>query len=269
MIKLVENLSKDTASRLLPFFSEKLSDLFTLFSILDWTEVDGVWVQTTDGELSALIAQKAKSKVYVCAKDFADFYELADFISRLGAMVVNCSSEITERLGVTAYSKVSLMELEGEPPEGRASVVLNDNLKPVFELITRSAKKQLFDSKTLDSAQLKKLSERAYKQWLSAASRGIFNGYTQVRAVKAGERSVLSVAIADILGDNVYIRDVATDEEFRKMGYATDCISGICSDLKKQSDRIFLACADVQTESFYKKSGFCRKEYLDVGIIEI
>ena len=269
MIKLVENLSDKTALQLQPFFNSSLVDAFVLFSILDWTGVDGVWVQTEGEDVTAVIVQREMSKVYVSANGGADFYEISDFITHLGAMVVYCSSENTERLGVTAYSKVSLMELVSEPPEGRPTVELNDNLRPAFDLLVRSKKDAISKTDTVARSQLKKFTDRAYKEWLSRTSRGIFNGYTQIKAVKAGENSILSVAVADRLGDFVYIRDVATDEEFRKMGYATDCISGICRGFYKQSDRVMLACNDVKTENFYKKSGFERKEYLDIGIIEI
>lgn len=269
MIKLVENLSQDTALQLSEFFRDSLCSMFVLFSILDWTNVDGVWVQTEQDDVTALVVQREMSKVYVCANDRSDFYELADFISRLGGMVVHCSSEITERLGVTAYSKISLMLLEGEIPEGRETAELNDGLRKAFDLLVQSKKKTLCANNTLAAGQLKKVTDKAYKEWLSKTSRGIFNGFTQVRAVKAGENALLSVAIADRLGSDVYIRDVATDSDFRKMGYATDCISGICRDFSKDADRVFLACNDVKTENFYKKLGFVRKEYLDIGIIEI
>ena len=121
----------------------------------------------------------------------------------------------------------------------------------------------------LKEKDFKKLSERAYKEWLSRTTRGIFNGFTTVRAVKSGENSILSVAVADKLGNNIYIRDVATDSDFRKMGYASDCISGICRDFMCEGDTVFLACNDLATEKFYKKIGFERKAYLDLGIIEL
>ena len=62
---------------------------------------------------------------------------------------------------------------------------------------------------------------------------------------------------------------VATDADFRRMGYASDCISGICKDFRKNGEEIFLACNDLQSENFYRKIGFIRKEYMDVGIFEI
>ncbi len=116
---------------------------------------------------------------------------------------------------------------------------------------------------------MKKFTDRAYKEWLSRTTRGIFSGYTSVRAIKVGDNSVLSVAIADRLGKNIFIRDVATDAEFRKMGYASDCISGLCRGFKKDGERVLLACNDLKTEKFYNKIGFEREAYIDLGIIEL
>lgn len=269
MIKLVENLSDKTALQLVEFFGSSVEGLYVLISLLDYTSVDGAWVQTQGEEVTALIVQKEMSKVYLTANDMADFYELSDFISRLGGMVIHCESKTTAKIGMTAFSKISLMVLNENIEAGRASIELNDNLRPVFDLLTRSRQDIIKDSTMLNGKDLKKLSDRAYKEWLSRTTRGIFNGFTMVRAVKSGENSILSVAVADRLEKNIYIRDVATDNDFRKMGYASDCICGICRDFKRDGDTVFLACNDSVSENFYKKIGFERKAYLDLGIIEL
>ncbi len=269
MLKLIENLSDKTASQLTAFFADSLSGLYVLFSLLDYTGVDGAWVQTVEGEVTALVVQKEMSKVYVTASGEADYYELGAFITGLGGMVVYCSDGITQKMGVTPYSKITLMSLEGETPQGRASVELNDNLRPVFELLIQSKKKSIVTEDKKAYKEIQKYADRAYKEWLSKTSRGIFNGFTCVRAVKVGENSILSVAVADRLGGDIYLRDVATDHDFRRMGYASDCIGGICRDFRKDGERLFLACNDLQSENFYKKIGFVRKEHMDLGIIEI
>lgn len=269
MLKLIENLSAKTASALSEFFSDRLSGCYVLFSLLDYTGVDGAWVQTVDDEVTALVVQKEMSKVFVAARDEADFYELGDFISRLGGMVVHCPDEYTRRIGVTAFSKLTLMKLEGEIPGGRKSVELNDNLRPVFDLLIQSKAKALETGNRKANKEIGKYTDRAYNEWLSKTSRGIFNGYTSVRAVKAAENCILSVAVADRLGNTVYLRDVATDGDFRRMGFATDCISGICRDFCVGGEDVFLACNDLQSENFYRKIGFVRKEYMDLGIIEL
>ena len=135
MIKLIENLSKNTAEDLTAFFPDDTAAAFTLFSLLDFTSVDGAWLQTRGEDITALVVEKESSKVYVCACDTADFYELADFITRLGGVVVHCCSDITERLGVTAFSKISVMALKKELTRGRESVEINDGLRPFFDCL--------------------------------------------------------------------------------------------------------------------------------------
>ncbi len=267
MIKLIENLSKSTAEDLTKFFPDDTAAAFTLFSLLDFTSVDGAWLQTQGEDITALVVEKESSKVYVCASDTADFYELSDFITRLGGVVVHCCSDITERLGVTAFSKISIMALKDELVQGRESVEINDGLRPVFDLLMQSKTEILTNA--VEKKDLKKYTDRAYKEWLSRTARGIFSGYTSVRAIKVGENSILSVAIADRLGKSIFIRDVATDSEFRRMGYASDCISGLCRDFKQDGERVLLACNDLKTEKLYNKIGFEREIYMDLGIIEL
>lgn len=269
MLKIIENLSEKTAEQLYDFFSEKPSGLYVLFALLDWTGVDGAWLQSVDGDVTALVVQREQSKVYVTARENADFYELGDFITRLGGMVIHCPADITERIGMTAFSKISLMCIEKEIESPRKSVEINDNLRPVFDLLTQSKRKILTQNPNVKLREVKKYTDRAYNEWLARTSRGIFNGYTSVRAIKQGVNAILSVAVADRLKSSVYIRDVATDNDFRRMGYATDCISGLCSDFKAQGEMAFLACNDLKTENFYKNLGFETKEYMDLGIIEI
>ncbi len=48
MIKLIENLSKNTAEDLTAFFPDDTAAAFTLFSLLDFTSVDGAWLQTRE-----------------------------------------------------------------------------------------------------------------------------------------------------------------------------------------------------------------------------
>lgn len=267
MIKIIDNLSAETAFNLLPFFSENCCDAYVVFSLLDWTSVDAAWVQTQGDEISALIVQKELSKLYVTANDNSDYYELADFISRLGGMVVHCPCGITSRLGVTAFSKLGLMVLNKDIESSKKAVNINDNLKQAFDLLTQSSKNIL--KKGIENKDLKKYTQRAYKEWLSKTSRGIFNGYTSVMGIKLSDKSLLSVAIADKLAGMIYIRDVATDSDYRKMGYATDCIRALCNNFREDNEVVFLACDDIRTENFYKKIGFERKDYLELGIVEL
>ncbi|MEG2396154.1 MAG: GNAT family N-acetyltransferase [Oscillospiraceae bacterium] len=268
MLKLIENLSADTAVQLCEVFDDDYITSFVLFSLLDWVTVDGAWIQNIGEDITALIVKKENTKLYITANSKADFLEITEFIKCLGGVVVNCSSKITSKIGVTGFSKAALMAFNGEIKNADTKAVeLTDDLKPVYDLITEKANEIMKTS--LQKKQIKKFNDRAYKEWLSKTSRGILNGYTSVRAIKAAENSVLSVAIADKLYGRAYIRDVTTDSAYRKMGYGSDCIKSLCKDLLCESKTIFLCCDNLKAESFYKKIGFEVKDYIELGIVEL
>lgn len=267
MLKLIENLSAETARQLSAVLPEDSVTSYVLFSLLDWYTADGAWVQDTDGEITALLVEKGQTKLFVAASENADFEEIGQFIRCLGGLVVHCAAAVTKKIGITPFSKLSLMSLCVPAEGGRHAVTLTDGLRPAFELLTKDRNEILGES--VNTFDMKRLKDRAYKEWLSKTSRGILNGYTTVKAIMAGENAMLSVAVADTLGQRVYIRDVATDSGFRKLGYASDCIRGLCAELKTDDNEVFLACDDLKTENFYKKLGFQRKDYIELGIVEL
>lgn len=264
MLKLIENLSSDTAKRLCAVLPDSLSVAFTLFSLLDVHRVDGAWVQTEGERVTALVVSEGQTKAYVAASDDADFPELRLFLRTLGGVVVHCAPAQVKALGVTPFSKKSMMQLERVKDGGKQAQTVNDNLRPIYDLLVQSA-----STAAGNTADFQKYNDRAYKEWLSKTTRGIFNGYTVVKAVYVGESALLAAGVADILGEYVYIRDVVTDSEYRHMGYGSDCVRGLCADLKTDTNRIFLLCGDLTTERFYEKSGFVRKGYIQQGIVEL
>lgn len=268
MLRLIENLSEDTAVKLSGVLDEDYITSFVLFSLLDWVTVDGAWLQSENDDITALIVQKERTKLYITANEKADFTEIAEFIKCLGGMVVHCSSKITSKIGVTGFSKVSIMAFEGSTQKSETkAVTLTDDLRMVYNLLTEKANSIMQNS--FDKKNLKKVNENAYKEWLSRTSRGMLKGYTVVKAIKAGENSILSVAIADRLKDKVYIRDVTTDSAYRKMGYGTDCIISLCNEFLKDNATVFLCCDNIATEKFYKKLGFEARDYIELGIVEM
>ena len=267
MLRRIENINAQTAEQLLGVLPQSLMTAFTLFALLDWCAVDGAWVQSDEQEqVTALVVQKDQTKAYVSVGENADFEELALFLRHLGGLVIHCVPDYTARLGVTPFSRHSFMVLSETPEPGKAAVSVTDTnaLRPVFDLLTQSAR-----AAAGDSAQFRKYSERAFQEWLSRTSRGMLGGYTAVKAVYAAENSLLSAAIADTLGQYVYIRDVATDRDYRKMGYGSDCVRGLCADLKQADNQIFLLCDDLKTERVYQKSGFARQGSVELGIVEL
>ena len=264
MLSLVENLSKQTAEQLHGVLPHDFVTAYMLFSLLDTFAVNGAWVQTVGDEVTALVIEKNQTKAYVAANDLADFEELRLFLRTLGGVVVHAAPCYMKRLGVTAFSRHGLMVLETLPKTKRTAQTVTEDLKPIYRLLTQNAK-----AAAGDTMQYRHYAEKAYKEWLSTQTRGIFAGYTVVKAVYAQENALLSAAIADVLGDFVYIRDVVTDADYRQMGYGRDCIAGLCKELKTEQNKIFLLSGDLQTENFYKKCGFRREAAIELGIVEL
>lgn len=267
MLRQIENINAQTAEQLLSVLPQDFLTAFTLFALLDWCAVDGAWVQSDEKEqVTALVVQKDQTKAYVSAGENADFEELALFLRHLGGLVIYCAPEFTARLGVTPFSRHSFMVLSETPEPGKkaVSVIDTNDLRPVFDLLIQSAR-----AAAGDSMQFQKHSERAFQEWLSRTSRGMLGGYTAVKAVYAAKNALLSAAVADTLGKFVYIRDVATDRDYRKMGYGSDCVRGLCADLKQADNQIFLLCDDLKTERFYQKTGFVRQGSVELGIVEL
>lgn len=267
MLRRIENINAQTAEQLLSVLPQDFLTAFTLFALLDWCAVDGAWVQSDEKEqVTALVVQKDQTKAYVSAGKNADFEELALFLRHLGGLVIYCTPEFTARLGVTPFSRHSFMVLSETPEPGKkaVSVIDTNDLRPVFDLLIQSAR-----AAAGDSIQFQKHSERAFQEWLSRTSRGMLGGYTAVKAVYAAKNALLSAAVADTLGKFVYIRDVATDRDYRKMGYGSDCVRGLCADLKQADNQIFLLCDDLKTERFYQKTGFVRQGSVELGIVEL
>lgn len=267
MLRRIENINAQTAEQLLSVLPQDFITAFTLFALLDWCAVDGAWVQSDEKEqVTALVVQKDQTKAYVSVGENADFEELALFLRHLGGLVIYCAPEFTARLGVTPFSRHSFMVLSETPEPGKkaVSVIDTNDLRPVFDLLIQSAR-----AAAGDSIQFQKHSERAFQEWLSRTSRGMLGGYTAVKAVYAAKNALLSAAVADTLGKFVYIRDVATDRDYRKMGYGSDCVRGLCTDLKQADNQIFLLCDDLKTERFYQKTGFVRQGSVELGIVEL
>lgn len=265
MIRLIENLDKTTARRLSALLHKTPVSVFVLFELADVFAVNAAWVQLDGEKISALIVEKENTKLYITAAKNADFCELSEFVKRLPALVVHTESETAEKISVAVYSKLTLMMAGELKPSREQAVKINDNLRAVFDLLVRE-KNQLAGE--LSVRRLKKYNDAAYKQWLSRTAPGIFNGTAEVRAVKKGENTILSAAIADISDDGVFLRDVKTDPDFRKMGYASDCVLSLANEYAKKGKKVYLSCDSVKNERFYKGLGFETVGYISRGIYE-
>lgn len=254
MLKLLESPCIDTARALLFKLPQDLYTAYTLFSLLDGVSLDGAWVQMEENAVTALVVKPKRQEILLAASDAADFEELRLFLRQFRGAAVLCRPEVAAKIGIKPIAHRTFMVLNTLPLERDMAASVYDGLAPIYALLAESTGKP-FD-------------EQDCNLWVSKTARGIFGGYTAVRAVYDAERKPRAVAAADFFGDFVYIRDVATDKVFRGRGCGSACVQSLCKDLKTEQNTVFLLCDADKTEEFYKKSGFLRKSDLELGIVE-
>lgn len=263
MLRLIEDPCINTAKTLLSRLQQDLYTAYTLFSLLDGVALDGAWVQTANDEtVTALVVSTKKSTVYVSASAQADFEELRLFFRIFDGKTVYADPVSLHKLGIKPVSQLVFMELDAFPEADSNAVTVFDDFRPVYDLVMQPV------SMETDVVPAIK-QENMYKDWLSKTARGVFGGYTTVKAIYADSGLLLSAAMADVLGGFVYLRDVVTDRAFRRQGYGSACVRSICKDLKTENNTVFLLCDADKIEEFYKKSGFVRKAGLELGIVDI
>lgn len=256
MLKLIEKSTRDTAKQLLPLLPQGLHTAYALFYLLDESAEGGAWVQSVGDSVTALVVQTAHDRVVVAASDAADFEELHLFLRQLGELV-ECAPALCEKLGVAPFERRSILTLRACPEESSTAVSVYDDFQPIYALLLESAENPP-----------PKESDKAFAHWLSATTRGVFGDRTVVKAVYAGTGTPCGVAVADIFENYVYLRDVATKKAYRRKGYGSDCVRGICQALKTAENEVFLLCANAETAQFYQKLGFVQKTEIELGTIE-
>lgn len=263
MLNLIEHISAQTVRQLYAVLPQDYVTAYTLFALLDSFAVNGAWVQTEDDVVTAVVLVKEQGQAFVAASEAADFEELRYFLRALGGVMLHAAPETMRSIGATPTSSHGLLVLKTLPELCREVITVTEDLEPIYRLLTQSAKQEESDSapNTLDA-------QNVYREWLSTQSRGIFGGYTVVKAVFSEENNLRSTAIADLLGDFVYIRDVATDANFRNRGYGRDCVVGLCKALKTEQNTVFLLSSEKKTEHFYQKCGFQKEATIELGFLE-
>ncbi|HAQ29366.1 MAG TPA: hypothetical protein DCQ76_06575 [Ruminococcaceae bacterium] len=199
----------------------------------------GVWAQTDENaDASALVLKKKNGDVLVCRFKGCDEEELSEFTGFLGGDVFICSEndDCAERI---------FMVLSDLPQTPTSSESLFDITSSEYAVLTGVKPKE---------------NDRAFLEWLSKTSRGVFGGGTKIKCVRENGKTV-SLAAGDIIGKDAYIRDVATSENYRGRGFAADCVISLSRELKKTADCIFLMCKP-ENAKLYEKCGFRKKEYI-------
>ncbi len=262
MLKRIESPSIETAEQLRAVLPDTLCAAHTLFSLLIPYNIDSAWLQTANEAVTALVVVKTGQTAHIAAAENADFEELRLFLQTLGGKKIYADAESLQKLGITPISRYSLMESERLEKADCGAVTVVDGFRPIYDLLLQTVPG---GTDTIPA----QIQEMFYKNWLSQTVRGVFGGYTVVKAIYANDGRIIASAVADFFGDLVYIRDVVTDKAYRRQGFGRACVHSLCSELKTGGNRVFLLCEDNQNENFYKKSGFVCKAQIELGIVSL
>lgn len=261
MLKRIERPRLDIVKRLEASLPQGVHSAYALLPLLDEAAANGVWVQIIRGEVTALVVRPVQGCVRLVAAQTADCEELRLFLRQLGG-TVECAPALFQKLGGKSLARRSILTLD-RLPEDTSGVAISvyEHFEPIYALLRANADADLGGTPTSDA-------DTAYRHWLSATARGVFGGRTVVKAIYDRSGAPCSVAIADIFGRYVYLRDVATRKADRGKGYGSACVRGLCRELQTAENEIFLLCAGDSAQRFYEKSGFTKKTETELGTVE-
>ena len=261
MLKRIERPRPDIVKQLEASLPQDVYSAYALLPLLDEAAANGVWVQTIADEVTALVVWPVQGCMRLAAAQTADCEELRLFLRQLGG-TVECAPALLQKLGGKSLARRSILTLDrlSESAANKA-ISVYEHFEPIYALLRANADADL-DGMPADDA------DTAYRHWLSATARGVFGGRTVVKAIYDETGAPCSVAIADICGRYVYLRDVATRKTDRGKGYGSACVRGLCRELQTAGNEIFLLCANAGTQRFYEKSGFTKKTETELGTVE-
>ena len=182
----------------------------------------------------------AISKFYgdmtVYATDKTDFDELKEFFMITGFSSVLCEKEIFP----DSYSGI-VMEKISENADVKAEV--NPNLSEVYRL--------------LESCKSDNFEVPSYKDFILDMSHKIRHETALCVGVREGEKLVATAMTVAQSETCAIIGAVATDKNYRKWGYGSQCVKALCHLLNGR--KIFIMRDESENECFYKSMGFENK----------
>lgn len=207
------------------------------FLFSDTARLSGAWVQETEARKTALALLQKDGSLYLQADENADFEELNAFFPFAGCVSVRTTEETVQKLGAAYRPYAELYRLQKTPIASGKSVPVTDGLSSVYDLLTAG-----------------RGDETDRMEWISRTSRGIFGGFTAVRAIYA-DNSPVSVAVLDYTDDAAFVRDVYTHKAFRKRGLSFACLSDLLSENAKERSTTLL-CKNSAAKRLYESLGF-------------
>ena len=193
------------------------------------------WIQY-ENDMPVTAISKFYGDMTVYATDKTDFDELKEFFMITGFSSVLCEKEIFP----DSYSGI-VMEKISENADVKAEV--NPNLSEVYRL--------------LESCKSDNFEVPSYKDFILDMSHKIRHETALCVGVREGEKLVATAMTVAQSETCAIIGAVATDKNYRKWGYGSQCVKALCHLLNGR--KIFIMRDESENECFYKSMGFENK----------
>lgn len=196
------------------------------------------------------IVSKFDGNVTVLANDCADFCEIAEFLSIVGANSITTDEETALKLGYENFAvKTGFCY---KPCDFYCKEVQNASeadIKEIYTLISQSIPDSFENTK---EAYLSFLSDFTYRQK---------RGYATARCIRADKKVVACALTAAQSNTDALLSGIACEENYRKFGYGKKIVLSTAAELSKKGKNIFVIALNSSAEGFYKHIGFdeCEK----------
>ena len=197
-----------------------------------------VWVQYAENEPVAAVCDMS-GDFTVCAKENADFEELAAFVSMSGFKSLQCSKSVMRKLGLAPDAEGFVLRFI--PCENS-----DDGITNVVDF------KEIYD--IIKTAGLMGVGE--YLPWLSDITYRVNHG-TALPAAIIKDGTAVSCAMALFITQSAALLGaVATKDGFKGRGYAGKLVKYLGNKFASQGKKTNLLCKNDSIVEFYKSNGF-------------
>lgn len=235
MIKLAENISELCEFKKLDVFSVRIFSLANAYGFnYDFATF---WVQKTHRSTTAILS-RLDNNVTLSFDSSSDIDELKDFLSMLSFGTLMCSDRF--EINCSFESGFVMEKLKNNSFQCNNDVAIEPiPLQDLFRLNKCS------------------LSGVDYDAFYADMNHKIRHGALKAYGAKFQDEFVSSAALTSIFHQYSVLSFVATDKNFRNMGFASKIVDSISSDNKM---KYFLIRKSNENKSFYNKLGFINTE---------
>lgn len=190
------------------------------------------------GQVTALIASFDRN-LTLCARERADFDELAEFLGAIGGESLLCAAQVGEKLGLSGGQTCTALKfVSTDTPPAQTSEI---RLEALYELLI--------------SGEDGGIKMPPFEAWYVDLSHRIRHGAARMVALAQDGTPVAAAITSAETHDAALISGVATLPQFRGQGYGRSAVCTLAQILKTEGKTAFVFARD-EEKNFYLKCGF-------------